>query len=197
MGDLKSAAQIAAEKVEKLGAATEEDRLKWKYTPEGEKLAAKYLKEGCNLVAELGKFEEKARKYVSDGTADIIVRYIVLPKNDIDKMNTKKAMDALKALKNNKVAVENAYSNLRRLFDHYTGQGEQQRKQAYEQVRANFTARLQQAAQRQTGTLAAIDPAEVERQPQFREELRKALLQLDQQYLKLLDEYKRELVNVL
>ena len=196
MSDLKSAAQIAAEKVEKLGAATEEDRLKWKYRPEGEKLAAKCLKEGCNLVAELGKFEEKARKYVTDGTADILVRNVALPKNDIAKINTKKAMDALKTLKNDKVAVENVYSNLRRLFDHYTGQGEQQRKQAYEQVRANFTARLQQTVQRQTGTVAAIDPAEVERQPQFREELREALVQLDQQYLKLLDEYKRELVHV-
>jgi hypothetical protein len=196
MGDLKSAAQIAAEKVEKLGAATEEDRLKWKYRPEGEKLAAKCLKEGCNMVAELGRFEEKARKYVSDGTVDILVRNVALPKNDIAKMNTKKAMDALKTLKNDKVAMENVYSNLHRLFDHYTGQGEQQRKQAYDQVRANFTARLQQTAQRQTGAVTAIDPAEVERQPQFREELRKALLQLDQQYLKLLDEYKRELVHV-
>jgi hypothetical protein len=197
MGDLKSAAQIAAEKVEKLGAATEEDRLKWKYRPEGEKLAAKCLKEECNLVAELSKFEEKARKYVSDGAADILVRNIVLPQNDIAKKNTNKTMDALKALKNDKVAVENVYSNLRRLFDHYTGQGEQQRKQAYEQVRTNFTTRLQQAMQQQTGAFAAIDPAEVERQPQFREELRKALLQLDQQYLKLLDEYKRELLHVL
>jgi hypothetical protein len=196
MGDIKSAAQIATEKIEKLGAATEEDRLKWKYTPEGEKLAVKCLKEGCNLVAELGKYEEKARKYVSDGTADILVRNVALPENDIAKMNTKKAMDALKTLKNDKVAVENVYSNLRRLFDHYTGQGEQQRKQAYEQVQANFTARLQQAAQRQKGAFAEIDPAEVERQPQLREELRKALLQLDQQYLKLLDDYKRELLHI-
>ena len=62
MGDIKSAAEIAMEKVEKLGEATEEERLRWKYVPEGEKLAAKYLKEGYNLVAEMGQYEEKAAK---------------------------------------------------------------------------------------------------------------------------------------
>ncbi len=63
MSDIKSAAEIAKEKVEKLGEATEEERMRWKYVPEGEKLAARHLKQDCNLAAELKQYEEKIRKY--------------------------------------------------------------------------------------------------------------------------------------
>ena len=86
MADIKSALEIAAEKAEKLGAVTEEERLKWKYTPEGEKLAVRCLKEACNLVVELSHYEEKARKYVIDGAADILVRNISLPKNGLTRV---------------------------------------------------------------------------------------------------------------
>lgn len=195
MADIKSALEIAAEKVEKLGAVTEEERLKWKYTPEGEKLAGRCLKESCNLVVELSRFEEKTRPYVTGGAVDILVRNIGLPKTDVAKKNTRKAMDALKTLKKDKVAVENVFSNIRRLFDHYAGQGEQQRRQAYEQLKANFAARLQQAARQQLGSAARVN-LDVERQPQFREEWRKTQVQLDSQYTKLLDGYKHELVQI-
>ncbi len=37
---------------------------------------------------------------------------------------------------------------------------------------------------------------DVERQPQFQEEWRRVLAQLDGQYLKVLDDYKRELADI-
>ena len=36
MDDIKSALEIAMEKVEKLGEATDEVRLRWKYVPRGQ-----------------------------------------------------------------------------------------------------------------------------------------------------------------
>ena len=101
-------------------------------------------------------------------------------------------MDGLKNLKSDKVAVENVYSQIRRIFNHYVEQGEQQRKQAYESLRAEFEAKVQQAVQQQLGSLMRIR-IDVEKQPQFQEEWRKIQTQLDSQYLKLLDEYKQEL----
>ena len=85
MDEIKSALEIAMEKIEKLGEATAEERLEWKYVPEGEKLAAGYLKEDCNLAAELSKYGEKERKYATEGAANILIRNINLPKNDITK----------------------------------------------------------------------------------------------------------------
>lgn len=196
MSDIKSAREIAAEKIASLGEVTEAERLKWKYTPEGEKLAARCLKENCNLATELGQYEEKARKFVADGAVDVLVRNITLPKNDLARKNTKKAMDSLKLIKKDKVAVENVFSNLRRLFDHYAGQGEQQRKHALESLKAEFTARIQQAAQQQMGGYGGRMNIDVESQPQFREEWRKLQVQLDSQYIKVLDEAKQELMRI-
>jgi len=195
MGDIKSALELAMEKIEKLDKATDEERLKWKYVPEGEKLAAKYLKQGCNLVVELSQYEEKVRRYIIEGAGDILIRNINLPKDDSAKGNNKRAMDGLKNLKSDKVGVENVYSKIRRIFNHYVEEGEQQRRQAYESLKAEFEAKLQQAVQQQLGSLMGIK-VDVEKQPQFREEWRKIQVRLDSQYLKLLDEYKRELLSI-
>ena len=195
MSDIKSALEIAMEKIEKLGKATDEELLKWKYVPEGERLAARYLKQDCNLVVELSRYEETARRYVIEGAGDILVRNINLPGSDLAKRNNRRAMDGLKDLKNDKVAVENVYSKMRRIFNHYTEQGEQQRKQAYESLKTEFEAKVQQAVQQQLGTSMGIK-IDVERQPQFQEEWRKLQTQLDSQYLKLLDEYKQELSGI-
>jgi len=193
--EIKSALEIAMEKVEKLGEVTEEERLKWKYLPEGEKLAAKYLKQNLNLLTELGKYEEKARKYVIEGAQEILIRNIDLPRNEAARRNNKKAMDGLKILKNDKLGVENVYSRIRRIFEHYAEQGEQQRKQTYESLKAEVEARIQQAMRQQLGPFAGVK-IDVESHPQFQEEWRRVLAQLDSQYIKLLDEYKQELAAI-
>ena len=195
MSDIKSALEIAMEKIEKLGEATDEERLKWRYVPEGERLAARYLKQDCNLVVELSQHEETARKYVIEGADDILIRNINLPRDGLAKRNNKRTMDGLKNLKNDKVAVENVYSKMRRIFNHYTEQGEQQKKQAYESLKAEFEAKMQQAVQQQLGSLMRVK-IDVEKQPQFQEEWRRMQTQLDSQYLKLLDEYKQELSDI-
>jgi hypothetical protein len=182
------------EKVAQLGEASEEERLVWKYAPEGEKLAARYLKEGSNLVAELGKYEAKAAGYVVAGASEILVRNLDLPRDDAARRKNKRAMDGLKILKQDKASVENVFSGIRRIFDHYQGQGEQQKKQAYESLKAEFTAKVQQALQQQYGGQPLGFKVNVERQPQFQEEWRRLLASLDAQYYRLLDEYKRELV---
>ena len=61
MSEMKSAFERAMERAESLGEASEEDRNKWKYHPEGEKLAARHLKDECDLMAELGTYDEEHR----------------------------------------------------------------------------------------------------------------------------------------
>ena len=190
--EIKSALEIAMEKVEKLGEVTEEERMKWKYVPEGEKLAARYLKQNLNLLSEMGKFEEKVKGYVIEGAQDVLVRNIELPRNDSLRKKNKRMMEGIKLLKNGKVSAENVFSKMRRVFDHYVEQGEQQRNQAYESLKVDVEARIQQAVKQQMGSLANVR-IDVESQPQFQEEWRRMLVQLDMQYTRLLDEYKQEL----
>ena len=195
MADIKSAREIAMEKLEKLEETTEEERLEWKYVPKGEELAARYLKEDCNLVNELSQYQENERRYVVEGVGEILARSINLPQNDLAKKNNRQAMEGFKLIKKDKVSVENVYSRIRQLLNHYLEQGEQQRKQAYESLKTQFEAKVQQAMQQQLGPTMGMK-IDVERQPQFQEEWRKVQTQLDSQYLQHLNEYKRELLDI-
>ncbi len=196
MGDeIKSAYEIAMKKAEKIGEATDEERLRWKYVPEGEKLAARYIEQDCNLMAEMGQYQGAVRQYVVEGAGEVLARNINLPQDDSVKRNNTRAMDGLKIVKSDKVSVENVFSKIRQVFNHYVGQGEQQRKQAYESLKAEFEAKMKQAMQQQLGSVAGVN-IDVERQPQFQEEWRKMRTQLDSQYLTLLSEYKQELLTL-
>lgn len=194
MDEMKSAYERAMERAESLGKASEEDMTKWKYLPEGAKLAAKYLRDEFDLATEIGKYEEKARQLVVQGAQEAFLRNIDLPRNDLAKKKSKKVMEAIKELKRDKVGIENVYTKLRRVFSHYEKEGEQQRRQTYEAVKRDFEAKLMQAAQQQIG--AAPPPKiNVESHPQFQQEWRRVLAQLDSQYLKLLEEYKKEILT--
>jgi hypothetical protein len=195
MGIIKTAAEIAKEKLEKIGEPTAEERLKWKYGPEGEKLAALYLKEDVNLAGEVGKFEEKARKIISTNVNDILLRNISLPRTEAARKTNKKSMDGLKALKKGKTAVENILSRIHHVLDHYVQEGAKQKKQAYESLRAEFEAKIQEAVRQQTGVNAKMN-IDVEKQPQFQEEWQRLQAQMEAQYTKLLDDYKKELAAI-
>jgi len=186
MGEIRSAREIAMEKVAKLGEPTDEERWQWKYVPEGEKLAVRYLKQDLSLVIELGKYDDKVVKYVKEGIGRILINNITLPKDEPAKKNNRKVMDGLKNLKSDKVAVENVYSKIRHIFSHYLKQGAEQRKQAYEQLKAEFETKLKQAMEQQLGLFAGVR-IDVEKHPQFRDEWRRITSQLDSQYLQLLN----------
>jgi hypothetical protein len=193
MGDIKSAAEIAREKLDKIDAPTEEERLKWKYAPEGDKLGARYLKEDTvNLAAEVKKFDDKARQFVAASINDILLRNISLPRNEAARKTNKKAMDGLNLLKNDKKAVENVFSRMRHVLDHYVQEGAKQKQQAYEALKVDFEAKVQQAMRQKTGTNAKFK-IDVEKQPQFQEEWQRVQAQMEAQYINLLNDYKKEL----
>jgi hypothetical protein len=196
MGDIKSAAEIALEKLEKIGAPTEEERLKWKYAPEGEKLAARYLKEdGVNLASEVKKYDDKAKKVVIGGVNEILLRNIGLPRNEMARRTNKKSLDGLKALKNDKAALETVFARIHHVLDHYVQEGEKQKKQAYEALKAEFEAKVQQAIRQKTGVNARVK-VDIEKQPQFQEEWQRLQSQMEAQYTGLLDDYKKELAAI-
>jgi hypothetical protein len=194
MGEIRSAREIALEKAEKLGKATKEELDRAKYIPEGEKLANNYLRNETNLMAELTKYPDGVRKYLVTGAQNVLVRNLDLPKGDFIKKRNKMVLAGLKVLKQDKASLENVFSKIRRLFEHYEGQGEQQRRQAYEMFKRDFEAKVRQAMQQQ-GMIGA-GRLDVERHPQFQDEWRQNVRQLDSQYLKLLEENRQEILSM-
>jgi hypothetical protein len=104
-------------------------------------------------------------------------------------------MEGIKALKKDKITVENVFSNIRRVLDHYQNEGEQQRHQAYQSLKSEFEAKLRQAVQQQMGTANGVN-INAEQQPQFQEEWRQLQARLETQYSTHLDEAKRQLAEI-
>ena len=194
MDEIKSAFERAMERVDGIGGASAEETMKWKYVPEGQKLAARCIKDECNLTIELSKYGDKEKPFVVRGAEEVLLRNINLPTNDFARKNNKKAMEAIKALKKDKGGVENIYSKIRNIFSHYEQEGEQQRKHTYEMLKQDFQAKIQQIM-RQQG-IPVKGNIDIERQPQFQEEWRRVSAQMDSQYYRLLDEYKQEIINI-
>jgi hypothetical protein len=192
MGDIKSAREIAMEKIDKIGEPTEDERLEWKYLPEGEKLGAKYLKNETELAPELAKYDKKSLPFVKEGLSEVLLKNLNLPKDEQTRKINKKAMDGLRSIKSDKKRVEAIFVQINHVFEHFAGQGEQQRKQAYAQLKQQFQIKVEQALRQQMGTAQGMK-IDVERQPQFQEEWMRLRAQLDGQYIQVLNEAKEEL----
>jgi hypothetical protein len=196
MGDIKSAREIAMEKIAAMGESTETERLEWKYLPEGEKLAARYLRGDVKLQEELAKFDKTGAPYVARGVCAVLIKNINLPKDDAAQKLNKVAMDGLKLVKTDKSRLDAVLNQVRQIFTHYSSQGEQQRKQAYTMLKDDFQAKVEQALTQQMGSSAANMRIDIEKQPQFQEEWRKVKNQLEGQYVKVLTELKQQLTEL-
>ena len=196
MDEIKSAFEIAMERAERLGSASAEEQTRWRLEPEGERLAAAHLQEEANLVPALTRYPPHDRPYVVAGAQKVFLHTLGLPRSGVVKRRNRRAMEALKAIKEDKVAVENVFTKMRRLFEHYEAQGEQQRQQAHRDLREDFQAQLQRAMTQQGARPAFGSTLQPENHPQFQEEWRRVLAQLDAQYLKVLEEYRAELTEI-
>lgn len=194
MDRIPSALERALERVEKLGKASPEELKRIKYVEEGQKLAAQYIMGKLSLLIELNKHEEEVRRWLAEGIQEILIRNITLPSSDTAKRQNKSAMEGIKLIKRDKGGAENVFSKIRQVFGHYDGQGEAQRREAYENLKIEIQAKLRQAMQQQGGMPVEIQG--IETHPQFQIEWRRVQGQLDSQYLVLLKEYKEELTAI-
>jgi hypothetical protein len=196
--EIKSAREIAMEKIAALDEVTAGDKLKWKYVPEGEQLAARYIKDGHDIAATISAFAFDAQAYVRTGAEDTLLANIQLPVNEAVINRNKKAVEGVLAIKKDKNASTKLVNQMKQILGHYTDQGAEQRKQTHEALKRQYEAKVKQALKKQMGDKAVESDLgiNVETLPQFQEEWRRAAAQMDDQYLKLLDEFKRELRKV-
>ena len=130
MADIKSAAEIAREKLATIGETTEEERLRWQYIPHGEKLAASYLDKKLDFTAEMAKYKAGVRQYVMAGAEKVLVANISLPKSESVRSKNEKVMDILLEVKNDKQRTKEVIEKIRHIFNHFNEQGMQQQQQA-------------------------------------------------------------------
>lgn len=157
------------------------------FVPEGQALAAKYLKEkGFDLLSEAGKHPEDMKNYILEGAQETFLSNILLPADKSALEANKRAMDGLLLIKRNKNGLKEALSQLEHLFQYY----ERTMEQAFGQFKERYAAKMDaslKTMEKRMGRKIKIDP---EKQPGFREEWLRAVSGINGQYEQLLREQK-------
>ena len=196
MGDIRSAREIAMDKIKEIEEVTPEDRMRWKLIPEGEKLAQQYLNQKLDLEATLKERTSMEAEYLKRGIIPLLISAIDLPKSEESVSRNTKVLGGLMLLKNDKESVAGLIGQLQQIFDHYTQVGEQQKQQAYQSFKSKFEQRLRQTMREQQG-VDYTGQMNVEQYPQFQDEWRRNLIQFDRQYINSMERIKQELTEVL
>lgn len=197
MTDIKSAFEKAMEKAAKIEKASPEELRRMESVPKGNALAARYLDitRPFDLKAELDKAPTEVRKYLAEGAEQILLRSIILPQTDVAKKANEKAMEGLLLLKEDKRKAKVLLDQVKQVLGYY----DQQRQQTFAQHKSSFEKRLvgaRRAMEQQTGAKSDNISVKVETQPQFQEEWRQILAQINAQYDAALNELKQGLKAV-
>jgi len=202
MEEIKSALEIALEKAKGI-SVPEKEIEKDTALEQGKKLAAEYLKNPkFNLSAKLTdlsgqEIKDKNRNYILEGAISVFLKNIVLPENKEKKKENLRAMEGLFILKKEKDKLRDFFAETDQFFDDYL----EQRKQLYEHLRKKYEQALRQNEQikileeqfKQQGLKLRIA---VEQNPQFQQEWRSLLSQLDQDYNAHLQSVKQQLESM-
>jgi len=199
MDEIKSALEIALEKVKNI-SVSEKEIEKDNAIAQGTKLAAEYLRNPkFNLSAKLTEIKDKEvitsnRSYILEGAVSVFLKNIVLPENKERKKENLRAMEGLFILKKEKDRLSDLFAQIDQFFDDYLNQ----RKQLYEHLRRKYESAL-----RQTNEIKSLEEQmerqgiklkiAVEQNPQFQQEWHILLNQLTSKYRQHLDAIKKEL----
>ena len=194
MREIRSAKEIALDKINKIEEITAEDRLRWKFVPLGEKLAQRYLAEEVDLETELASYNSEELRHIKPAMVPILVAALDIPRTESIAQQNQKISAAVMTLKDDQEAVADLLGQLQQLYDHYTSVGEQQKQQAYQGYKANFENRIRQTVKEQQG-VEYSGQINVEQYPQFQEEWRRVSSQYDRQYLNSMDHIKKQLLE--
>lgn len=191
MSEMKSAWEIAMERADKLGKASPEELNSLKYVPEGNKIASMFLQDDkLKLLEEVAKYASPdASRYVKKGIEEILLRNITLPHNEEDLRRTKRSMEGLRLIKENKKQLENILTLINNLLNQY----QVALQQTYNEFKKKAEAALQQAARSMRPQRGDQMTMEQKLQIQIQEEWRQIHTDLDAQYEKALEEHRQKI----
>lgn len=192
---IKSALERALERAEKLGKASPEELAEWTYQPEGEKIAARFLKmEQVDIKAELNKLPAAAQPTVAKVIENIFLANIDVPRTPQIKGAALRAIEGVRALKSDKKRLDPILTGLQGTIQHYETVGRQQLQQAYQQLHKQFESQAQAMQGRQGQRRGPEGQApDVEALPEFAAAWHQVQTDFDTQYDKVIKDQKESI----
>ncbi|MBM4275412.1 MAG: hypothetical protein FJ134_13270 [Deltaproteobacteria bacterium] len=186
MAEIKSAMEMALERAERFGRATKEEMAEARHREQGQQLAVNFLKAEGDLEAELKATPPEALPAVRAGVREVCLRNVALPRNGELDPRLSRALEGLLLAAEQEKAMARFKSEVEQLMSNFL----QVRNNAYQQLKARFSASLGDYTRALEIQLRQKVRLEVEQIPQFQEEWRRFLGQLQDQFEPLLEELK-------
>lgn len=177
MAEIKSALELALEKAEQYGKASAEEMAAAQYQEQGRVLAVQFLKREGDLAADLKKLPPVAQAAARLAVKEVFLRNIGLPRENTVDPRQDRALEGLVLVADNPKNMARLQTELEQLLQQFL----QVRSNALQQLKGRFAAgagQMQRNMEAQYGQKVRVD---AETLPQFQEEWRRFLAQLQDQ----------------
>lgn len=186
---IKTALELALEKVQ--GDPLPPDILdNEQYRNDGRRLAAAFVRgDKPDLTKTLTSAKDIARPYIEEGIKGIFFLNLVLPRNEEDKLESRKALEGISIVSGSNRKVLALCGEIEQLLTDYFHSS----KTYFEQLKQEFSTqehRIQKQGTTKTGARASVDP---EHLPEFRKKWQAVYGELQERYTAALNELKDRL----
>ncbi len=189
MAEIKSALELALEKAEQYGRASAEEMATAQYQEQGRQLAVQYLKREGDLATDLKNLPPKAQAVARLAIKEVFLRNIGLPRENSVDPRQDRALEGLVLVADSPKNMARLQTELEQLLQQFL----QVRSNALQQLKGRFAAgagQMQRTMEAQYGQKVRVD---AESLPQFQEEWRRFLGQLQDQIEPMLEGLKEKM----
>jgi hypothetical protein len=186
LAEIKSALELALEKAEKYGRASQAEMDQAQYQEQGSSLAVRFLKGEGDLAAELKDLPPPSQPAVRLAVKEVFLRNLGVPRDNQVDPRQALAMEGLLLAANNPTAMAQIQSELEQLLQQFI----QVRTNALQQLKARFAQGMGQMQRNMEAQYRQKMNLEVEHLPQFQEEWLRFKGQLQDQFEPLLEGLK-------
>jgi hypothetical protein len=195
MTRVKSAFERAMERADSLGEPSLEDKLRFKFLPQGERLAARFLKGEGDLEQALKEVETEAMPYLVKGIIEVLIHNVSLAKTTVELETNKRILQGMRLVKSDKNTVDEIASRIEYVCNSFQLYYQQGLDRAYQETKDRFQQQAQEILKMQGG-LPHDGVVNVEAMPEFRQEWARIATGFLTQYQSSLDEQKALLKDI-
>jgi len=191
LAEIKSALELALEKAERYGKASQEEMAAAQYQEQGRQLAVRFLKGEGDLAAELKALPPQAQPAARVAIKEVFLRNLGLPREDQPDQRRDRALAGLLLVAADPKNMARCKAELEQISQQYL----QFRNNALQQLKARFSqgiGQMERAMEAKTGQRVRL---EVEHLPQFQEEWRRFQGQLLDQFEPVLADLKQRMLR--
>jgi hypothetical protein len=193
VAEIKSALELALEKAEQYGRASKEDLRQDKFKEQGRQWAVQYLKEEeVDLEKELAGLPPEGQASARLAMREVFLRNVTLPKDETIDARQIRALEGVMVSANDKKGMARAKQEIDQLLQQFL----MARNSAFQQLKTQFSHTLGNYTRALEAQMRTKVNLEVENLPEFQQEWRKFEGQLWNQFEPVLEDRKRQMLNL-